>query len=259
MERDTRGVQLPTPDRFNYYPATPFPSISWILHGQLQMVEGGIGTNAPRLGEPLPKVVFSGPTREPSVSWSSGSVHALTVSFYPEALAKLLGIPIQQYVGSVLPLERMRSGGAVDQLLTIKFDHGASPYEQVQKLLNRLWDGSPAPRPFDVRSWLALIASRTASETGGGAQRRMQRLVKAWTGQSLRDLRLYARVESAMAYRAEMSEGDSLNLAAVAAEAGFSDQSHLGREIRRVTGMSPARLYEFIRRDEAFWMYRLLR
>ncbi|MGV2980766.1 helix-turn-helix domain-containing protein [Camelimonas sp. ID_303_24] len=259
VERDTRAVQLTDADRFSYYPATPFPSISWILDGQLQMVEGGAGADAPRLAKPLPKVVFSGPTRKPSASWSPASVHALTVSFYPEALARLLRISIQQYVGTILPLERVLSPGKMDQLLTMNFGDGTDPYDRVQQTLMCLLKDVPAPRISDVRSWLALLATRTSSMTGMAGPRRKQRLVKDWTGQSLRDLQLYARVENAMSYGAEMSDKKGLNLAAVAAETGFSDQSHLGRDVRRVTGLPPAKLNELIQRDEAFWIYRLLR
>lgn len=47
------------------------------------------------------------------------------------------------------------------------------------------------------------------------------------------------------------------DLAALAADHGFADQSHMGREVRRVTGISPARLNSLIRTEEAFWCYRL--
>lgn len=36
------------------------------------------------------------------------------------------------------------------------------------------------------------------------------------------------------------------------------DQSHMGREVRRVTGLSPARLDDLMAHDEAFWFYRLM-
>lgn len=73
---DTRDVQLSEADRFNCYPATPFPSVSWILDGQLHMVEGS-GEHAPTLGGPLPNVIFSGSIRSPSVSWPPGTIHVL--------------------------------------------------------------------------------------------------------------------------------------------------------------------------------------
>ncbi len=255
VERDTRDVQLSDADRFNYYPATPFPSISWILDGQLHMVEGS-GEHVPTLGNPLPKVIFSGPTRSPSVSWSPGAVHVLTVSFYPEALARLLDIKIEQYVGSVLPLENVISGVGLDQLATVQL--GRDPFAQVHHLLNSLWDNEHAQQASDVRSWLALLATRTVSTAGITGRRSVQRLVKYWTGQSLRDLQLYARVENAISHAAQMSNEERLNFAAIATESGFSDQSHLGREVRRVTGLPPAKLNELVDHSEAFWMYRLL-
>ncbi len=256
MERDTRGARLSDADRFNYYPATPFPSISWMLDGDLHMVEDaedGVST----LGDPLPKVIFSGPTRRPSVSWSPGPVHVLTVGFYPEALARLLDITIEHYVGAVLPLEKVISGGRLDRLATVL--SGQDPFAQAHHLLNSLWDNEPAQQPSDVRSWLALLAARRASTAGRKGQRSLQRLIKHRTGQSLRDLQLYARVENAFSHVARMSKEESLNFAAVAAESGFSDQSHLGREVRRVTGLPPAKLNELVEHNEAFWMYRLLR
>lgn len=48
------------------------------------------------------------------------------------------------------------------------------------------------------------------------------------------------------------------NLAALALSAGFSDQSHMGREVRRVTGIPPGRFRQLIDTEEAFWFYRLI-
>lgn len=257
VERDTRSVQLSDANRFNYYPATPFASISWILAGQLHMVEGS-EKEVPTLGDPLPSVFFSGPTRSPSVSWSPGAVHVLTVSFYPDALRRLLDIAIEQYIGAVLPLETMISGDRLEQLATIQ-SSGDSPFAKVQYLLNCLWDDEPVlHHATDVRSWLARLAARSASAAGITGRRSAQRLVKYWTGQSLRDLQLYARIETAFSRGAQMPKGERLNFAAVAADSGFSDQSHLGREVRKVTGLPPARLKEMVEHSEAFWMYRLL-
>ena len=47
-------------------------------------------------------------------------------------------------------------------------------------------------------------------------------------------------------------------LAMLAGDAGYSDQSHMGRAVRRATGFSPARLNRMIESEESFWCYRLL-
>ena len=62
-----------------------------------------------------------------------------------------------------------------------------------------------------------------------------------------------------MMCRAGLPEQASVALADLAAEAGFSDQSHMGREIRRVSGWPPGRLDALMRTEEAFWFYRLVR
>jgi AraC-like DNA-binding protein len=86
----------------------------------------------------------------------------------------------------------------------------------------------------------------------------LQRRVRDWTGQSYRDLQLFIRAEEAFLRHLEARDSRSPDLAAVAADAGFADQSHMGREIRRVTGLSPVRLGERLQKDEAFWYYRLM-
>lgn len=51
----------------------------------------------------------------------------------------------------------------------------------------------------------------------------------------------------------------SLDLAGLASCAGFADQSHMGREVRRVTGLSPAaHLDDLMARHEASWFYQLI-
>jgi len=93
----------------------------------------------------------------------------------------------------------------------------------------------------------------------GVGLRQLQRRLKQVTGQGQRDLQIYARTEHAMMCLASLPEDTPVELAALAAEAGFSDQSHMGREIRRVSGLSPGRLDTLMRTDEAFWFYRLVR
>lgn len=62
-----------------------------------------------------------------------------------------------------------------------------------------------------------------------------------------------------MACLAALPEQAPVDLAGLATEAGFADQSHLGREVRRVTGLSPRQLDALMRTDEAFWFYRLMK
>lgn len=260
IERDTRGVTLTDAHRFNYYPASPMGAISWTFAGTLHLVEERGPTSRPTLGPELPRLLFCGPQRRPSASWSPGAVHALMVGFYPEALGRLLGMRIESHMDEVLPLEAV-APPAVVQACEAVFaeENGAGPFACVEARLARLWQdqrgGGAMPTMND---WLRSLTTRAAHSTAGRGLRQFQRRVKNWTGQSHRDLQLYARVEDAFIRRADNRCGETLDLAGLALDAGFTDQSHMGREIRRVTGLSPARLEELIAADESFWYYRLI-
>jgi AraC-like DNA-binding protein len=85
--------------------------------------------------------------------------------------------------------------------------------------------------------------------------RAAERRLRRWTGQNQQALSFYARFEEL--HRLSLQNGDA-PLAGLAQDAGFSDQSHMGRTVRRATGYSPARLNELIATEESFWCYRLL-
>lgn len=260
VERDTRGTSLSDAERFNYYPATPMALISWVFEGTLHMVEErGPGSTA-TLGPVLPCLIFSGPQSLPSASWSPGPVHALSVAFYPEALAKLLGIRIEAFIDRILPLEDVAGDALLEACRSLlKLDQEADPFHRLEQCLEPLWRGpssaGAAPR---IGDWIQSLMTRAAFSKAGVGMRQIQRRVKGWTGQSHRDLQLFARVEEVMMCAGEHRKQQSLDLAGLAGGAGFADQSHMSREVRRVTGLSPARLDKLMAHDEAFWFYRLI-
>ena len=177
VERDTRGTALSDGQRFNYYPATPMSLVSWIFEGTLHMVEERSGDGRPVLGPPLPRLVLSGPQRRPVASWSPGPVHALSVAFYPDALARLTGIGAESLVDRILPLEEAVSGplpAACRSLLAP--DAAGDPFDRLQACLQPLWSG-PHPREASIMplmgDWLRTLAVRAAlSRAGRGVHRR---------------------------------------------------------------------------------------
>ncbi len=262
MERDTRGRALTDDERFNYFPASPLAVVSWIFDGTIHMVEERGADGVAVLGPPLPRLFLTGPQRRPFASWSPGPVQALSVAFYPEALARLTGAGADQLVDRVLPLEAVASGPFLAACRSL-FDPGVDddPFRRLEERLEPLWSG---PRPRDARAtpllgdWLRTLAARAVLSRAGRGVRQIQRRIKVATGQSQRDLQLFARVEEAVVRASATRDGTPLDLAGLADDAGFADQSHMGRDIRRVTGLSPGRLDERVAKDEAFWFYRLI-
>ncbi|HEX5738976.1 MAG TPA: AraC family transcriptional regulator, partial [Hydrogenophaga sp.] len=70
--------------------------------------------------------------------------------------------------------------------------------------------------------------------------RRLRRLVRAEQSWHLR------RAENPPAGWADFAHG-----------AGYADQAHLCREVRDITGHSPAELWAKAQHDERYWVYRI--
>ena len=109
VERDTRALALSDAERFNYYPATPLAVVSWIFEGALHPVQMvGTATGEPALSAPLPRLTLAGPQRRPRASWAPGPVHALSVAFRPEDLARLTGVRGTALMDGIAPWPRLR-------------------------------------------------------------------------------------------------------------------------------------------------------
>ncbi len=105
------------------------------------------------------------------------------------------------------------------------------------------------------------MALRATTSGVGKSLRQTERRIKQWAGLPLRDLRRLVRAEEAFLktriVRASDTPDYAPDWAAIAAEDGFADQSHLCRETRRISGLSPAELKKAVAEDECFWVYRI--
>ena len=223
------------------------------------MVESGAAGSKPTLGPALPRLILSGPQRGPSASWSPGPVHALSVGFYPEVFRRLIGQPVEAFLDQHLPLETV-APPTLFQACQIVLNAGdPAPFNLLEAQIQPLWrePDRPSPAPY-IGDWVRSVATRAAHSSAGRSLRQWQRLVRNWTGQSYRDLQLFIRVEEAFVRRLAVNDGTAPDHAAIAADAGFADQSHMGRQIRKVTGLSPAHFGERLANDESFWYYRLI-
>ncbi|MDG3015402.1 AraC family transcriptional regulator [Speluncibacter jeojiensis] len=112
----------------------------------------------------------------------------------------------------------------------------------VGEVLRRRW----ASHPVDERARRAVAALThpTRDRIGSVATelswspRHFRRLVEQATGLSPKTIHRVARLHRFLA----SAEGSRQPLARAAAQAGYADQSHLGREVRALAGISPAAL-----------------
>ena len=180
VERDTRGCTLDDAERFNYYPATPMVVISWIFEGTLHLVEERASGTRATLGPALPRLLFSGPQRRPSASWSPGAVHALSVGFYPEALCRLICQPMEAYLDQHLPLEMVAPPLFLHACQAILDASDDGPFAKLEAHFQPLWrePGRVSPAPY-IGDWVRSLFTRAAHSAAGRSLRQLQRRTHA--------------------------------------------------------------------------------
>jgi hypothetical protein len=257
--RDTRGVALIDADRFNHFPASPLIALNVVLEGETRLAPDGSDLQTVRKAAALAPVTISGAHSSPVTSWNPGTVFAISIGFFPEAWSALTG------VSPLLVANRTTSD--VPGVLATALDQCAPTrdirtfWDSFQNALEPKWRAarSDVTRPTLLRSdrladWARSLTAAAVVSGPGRSLRAAELRLRRWSGQSRQSLSFYASIEKLHAIAiTESTDG----LAGIAQEAGFADQSHMGRAVRRATGFSPAQLNRLIETEEAFWCYRL--
>ncbi|MDB4558792.1 helix-turn-helix domain-containing protein [Amylibacter sp.] len=251
--RDTRSVKLCAKDRLNYFPASPLVAFTLVFQGQLRMSPEICDLATLRTMDVLPKVFVTPPQPLPTQSWSDGPIHALTIGFYTDAWAQLGG----DIGANMLPDHLNKAASEV-----LGAEQIEPVWETLCACLAPIWAearaASQAPQwagSHKIADWTRHLFVRAALSNVGQSARSFERRMKRWTGQSKQALNGYAQMENLL--RLRNNEPD-IGLASIAADAQFSDQSHMGRAVKKATGFPPGRLNQLIETDESFWCYRLL-
>lgn len=263
VARSTLGIGRDWPEswHYNHFPASPLCAISWFMSGHSELIEDGWPAGAGSPGRRLPRVYFSGPVTRPRVSRNSPEGHGLMLMLLPDAVQALTGLNAADWVNRFEPLPP--SFGAEWHSLS----HAvlAAPNDEarvalIEEFLSSRWQAArpPAPAPglLRIQDWAHGLALRAGCSGIGRSVRQAERRIKGWAGLPMRKLRGLGRAERAF-FRTLTLGGANVRWTDVAAESGYSDQSHLCRETRRVTGFAPDELRRRIAQDESFWIYRI--
>jgi len=255
--RDTRGLSLPDAQRFNHFPASPLVGVSVVFHGETRLVPMGATLDTARFAAPAARVMIAGPSSAPLSSWNPGAVQAISIGVFPDAWQRLTGTNaacLQDRISNDIPASIMGALGPASAPQDIE-----DFWQGFQDRLEIKWikaggaqDASAFPRLAD---WTQHLLSQAAMSGPGRSLRSIERRVRRRVGQSPQALASFAAIDRLHGLAVQ---GADQPLARLALDAGFSDQSHMGRMVKRTTGFSPARLNRMIQTNEAFWCYRLL-
>jgi AraC-like DNA-binding protein len=167
--------------------------------------------------------------------------------FHPGAAPVLLRLPASDFVNEHVPLS------AVDGGLAARLGRALEAAEDDQRAfaalnreLARAIDGlEPDPA---VREAVALLARRSGSVADIAAsvflsERQLERRFREHVGYGPKALERVLRLQRVV----RELDAPPVELASAAALAGYADQSHLTRESRRLTGLTPSLLVDWIR------------
>ncbi|MFI2415344.1 helix-turn-helix domain-containing protein [Streptomyces sp. NPDC018947] len=161
------------------------------------------------------------------------------VRFSPGTAPALLGVPAHELRDRRVDLSDLWPA-AEARRLTARVNAAPDPVSGLEEAaLTRAAEAGP-PDPLLSRIVAALDAGRpvaaTADELGIGSRRLHRRSLAAF-GYGPKTLARVLRLRRALA----LARGGT-SLAETAARAGYADQAHMTRDVRELTGMSPARL-----------------
>lgn len=262
--RDTRGAELTEQQRFNHFPATPFCTLYWMLEGDCRKIDHVDHFRAPQAAPLMPRFGFLGPQRGSWHLWNPGPSHCLTLVIYPEAFTALTGVELTVRADLVAPATDVLSEAMhvrCRELYETRVDDAMAFWQALEEQLDDWWHQA---RPIShtgvmpLKDWVNSLVARAAISGVGCGIRQIERRIKSWTGQSARDLNALSGTDRFFVQFWAGRANGGIDWSHLAADAGFSDQSHMTRRLRRDTGFTPGQLGKLIESEEAFWCYRLL-
>lgn len=260
VSRNTQGIDLLPHERLNHFPASPLCCLMWVMQGDGVLLYKGNEL----VQEAMPaRVVLSGPHTVPVVTQSNGEVNAFMIFLMPDALQALTGLDLSKLINTSIPFTDIAP--RLDTSWQQMADAVLAALDDAQRILCiedfllPRWQAcrGNAQSASRYQDWITTLTLRAALSGAGKSTRQWERRIKLWTGQSMQKLRGVARAESSFFDMRQAAERDMLSWAEHAFNTGFSDQAHLCREVRRITGFSPEDIRHKIATEESFWAYRL--
>ncbi|QTN27023.1 AraC family transcriptional regulator [Rhodoferax sp. AJA081-3] len=267
MVRNTLGADHTDAQRVNHFPASPMCSLSWWFSGSSQCLnsppavaaEGVFGETMPMPG----RWVLCGPQTRPVSTWCPGPVHSMMVLVMPDALHALTGLQVSDLIDQFFDASTILPPDWLPMLQQVQdAPDDAQRLQALEEFLEPRWQRYRPSQPLVQQrysDWVAHLALRAAVSAPGRSLRQLERRIKQWSGLPLRELRVMGRSEEAFLMTAALATQTTAKLdwAQIAVDTGYSDQSHLIRTTRRITGFTPDALGKGIQQQESFWAYRL--
>jgi AraC-like DNA-binding protein len=187
--------------------------------------------------------VIVGPWTESFVANLAAGTTIVGVRFHPGRAPSLLGVPADRLLNQSVPLDAMSGGPLRDRLSGIadKPNLAAKRSALEAGLLHSLPNRSPIDQSVGAAiRWLARDPNAHVQQLSnwiGLSSRQLQRRFSSAVGYGPKTFHSILRFQRVL-YLASGEHKDK-TLADLALQAGYTDQSHMTREVRRFSGTPP--------------------
>jgi AraC-like DNA-binding protein len=161
------------------------------------------------------------------------------VVFRPGGARRFFATALDEFAGGVVPLDSVWGRSTLVERLREAAPEARFAILEAE-LTRRLVVGEPHPAVVSAIEAMhrapSLAGVRALAEDAGISRRRFSQLFREQVGLPPK---LYCRVRRFQAVVRQAASGGPVNWAGVAADGGYSDQSHLAHEFREFSGMAP--------------------
>ena len=228
------------------------PAATWLEapHARITLMLGLRGTLRVD-GAPVPAAWVSGPGGDCSTVVMPGEFSTVDVQLTPLGARAVLGWPLHELAGRLVPLDELLGPPGVRLMAGLQQASGwRDRLDLVDRfLLGRLEQG-PRPAPVVARAWAQLQATDGRVRIGelarelGCSRRLLEARFRDDVGlapKAAARLLRFGAIQRAMCV-------DPVRWADLAYEHGYSDQAHLNRDFRELTGSTPTSFLGQLRR-----------
>jgi AraC-like DNA-binding protein len=187
--------------------------------------------------------VVVGPWTESFVADLAAGTTIVGVRFHPGRAPSLLGVPADTLLNQSVPLDVISRGPLRDRLSRIADEPNLATKRSA--LVAGLFNGLPNRSPIDQAvsaaiRWLARDANghvQQLSDWIGLSSRQLQRRFSSAVGYGPKTFHSILRFQRVL--NLASGEHNGKRLADLALQAGYADQAHMTREVRRFSGTQP--------------------
>lgn len=202
------------------------------------------GISAYEIKDYLPASFLYGQLNSFKDLYSENEIELIIVVFQPNGIHQLLGIPANEFHDSIIPVEDIFDEKITTLQESLLQQNNEIRVELLNSFFRSLITSKTASNQFLINHSLTFIIKNKGHfsikqlvEYTGYTERHLERKFKECIGLNPKKFGNVIRLHYFL--KLVKDKTDDINLTSICYDAGFSDQSHLIKEFRKHTGITP--------------------